>query len=127
MDQNQFLVQVGKNISKYRREAGLTQAELASKINVGVPFISRVERGEKSMKLYTFYKLAKALGVSPDMLMCSESTATQIGYVVHSIQDMSPAYLPGIREIFRSVQRILFALADDPPQETGEGDASHEP
>lgn len=125
MDQKQLLAQIGENISKYRREAGLTQAELASKINVGVPFISRVERGEKSMKLYTLYKLADALGVSCDMLMYPVSSSVYINEIIHLLQGRSTTYLAGIVEMVRSCEKIFVALSDMPLQETGEEDASH--
>lgn len=52
---------VGKNVTKYRKAAGLSQAALAEHIGVSVPFLSRVERGQKLMKLTTLLAIAQAL------------------------------------------------------------------
>ncbi|MDE6455031.1 MAG: helix-turn-helix domain-containing protein, partial [Dysosmobacter sp.] len=40
-------VLVGRNIQRFRKDAGMTQAQLAEKINVSTAFVSRMERGEK--------------------------------------------------------------------------------
>ena len=53
MNKNQLTNLIGRNICKYREKSGMTQAQLAEKIGVGTPYISRIERGEKSMKIYT--------------------------------------------------------------------------
>ena len=55
---------IGSNITKYREQAGLTQAQLAELINVTPVFVSRVERGQKMMKVATLYATAQALRVS---------------------------------------------------------------
>ena len=52
---------VGNNIAKYRTVAGLTQAQLAERIGVSIPFLSRMERGQKLMKLQTLCAIAQAL------------------------------------------------------------------
>ena len=57
---------MGANIAKYREAAGLTQAALAEKIGISTAFVSRVERGQKKMKVETLYATTKALNVSVD-------------------------------------------------------------
>ena len=57
---------IGRNIARYREVAGLTQATLAEKIGISTAFVSRVERGQKRMKVETLYATAKALNVSVD-------------------------------------------------------------
>ena len=44
-------VTIGNNIAKYRNLANMTQEQLAEKIGVSTAFISRVERGQKMMKV----------------------------------------------------------------------------
>ena len=60
---------IGKNIARYREAAGLTQATLAEKIGISTAFVSRVERGQKKMKVETLYATAKVLNVSVDALL----------------------------------------------------------
>ena len=62
--------QVAKNIKKYRKEAGLTQAELAEAIGVSHEFIRRIEskKGKKTFSFQTLWNISKVLNVSLDDL-----------------------------------------------------------
>ena len=55
---------VAKNLREYREKAGLTQAELAKKINIAQSMIAHIERGAKSPTLFLAEELANALGIS---------------------------------------------------------------
>jgi transcriptional regulator with XRE-family HTH domain len=54
---------LGSRVKRLRKAKGLTQAELAEKVNVSRAFITLVEAAEKTPSLDTCYRLAKALGV----------------------------------------------------------------
>ena len=55
--------QCGEVIATMRREAGLTQVELAARLRVTQSFISKVENGERSLRVYEQYAYARALGL----------------------------------------------------------------
>ncbi len=57
--------QIAMNIKKYRKEAGITQAELAEKVNVSHEFIRRIEskKGKKTFSIDTIYKISLALNI----------------------------------------------------------------
>ena len=58
--------QISKNIKKYRKEAGFTQAELAEKVGVSHEFIRRIEskKGRKTFTIDTIYKVSIALNIN---------------------------------------------------------------
>lgn len=62
--------QVAKNIKKYRKIAGITQAELAEAIGVSHEFIRRIEskKGKKTFSFQTLWNISKVLNVSLDKL-----------------------------------------------------------
>ena len=62
--------QVAMNIKKYRRMAGMTQAELAEAIGVSHEFVRRIEskKGKKTFSFQTIWNISKALNVSLDKL-----------------------------------------------------------
>ncbi len=62
--------QIARNIKKYRKEAGITQAELAEKIGVSHEFIRRNEsrKGKKSFSVDTVWKISVALDINPGKL-----------------------------------------------------------
>ena len=90
---------IGKNIKRYREKAHLTQAELAELVGVENAFISRVERGQKLMKLKTLLALAEALHVSADLLLYQESQSAQIHTLVLMLEGQSPEFIDSIGNV----------------------------
>lgn len=60
MDQP-ILKKLGKNIAKQRKVRGITQQELADKLETARAYIGHIEQGIKSPSLETVEKIAKAL------------------------------------------------------------------
>ncbi len=56
---------IGKNIKQFREKAGVTQSELAHKLNISVPMISQYENDKRNPKPETVRKIADALGILP--------------------------------------------------------------
>lgn len=52
-------------IAELQRAHGLTQGELASKLDVTIPWASRVERRDENLMVATLVKIANAIGVEP--------------------------------------------------------------
>lgn len=62
-------IQLGKRIKKLRRKAGLTQEQLAEKVNVSTTHIGLVETGKRRVSLKTLQKIASVLGVKVKELL----------------------------------------------------------
>lgn len=62
--------QISKNIKKYRKMAGITQAVLAERVGVSHEFIRRIEskKGVKSFSIDTIWKISLALNIEPGKL-----------------------------------------------------------
>ena len=52
-----------------RRDAGLTQVELATRLGRPQSFVSKVERGERRVDVVEFCEIAEALGHDPAELL----------------------------------------------------------
>ncbi|KQS57727.1 hypothetical protein ASG17_00820 [Brevundimonas sp. Leaf363] len=52
-----------------RRDAGLTQVELAGRLGRPQSFVSKVERGERRVDVVEFCEIAEALGKDPARLL----------------------------------------------------------
>lgn len=50
-----------------RKQAGMTQAQLADKIGADKSYISRVERGITVPSISTFYRMVSAMGLSVEL------------------------------------------------------------
>jgi transcriptional regulator with XRE-family HTH domain len=55
---------VGRNAARLRKEAGLTQEQLAERCGLSQQYISGLEQGRRNPTIVTLYELARALGVS---------------------------------------------------------------
>jgi len=59
---------LGKNIKILRARRGLSQADLAEKANISIPFLSNIERGIKYPQPDMLSKIVSALGVEVNEL-----------------------------------------------------------
>jgi transcriptional regulator with XRE-family HTH domain len=66
----------GKVFRQTRKEAGLTQEQVAHATDLDRSFISLIERGERQPTVRVVFKLAKAVGKSPsDLILLTETRA----------------------------------------------------
>lgn len=57
----------GQIIEEARKNANITQAELAERIGTNKSYISRVETGRTEPKVSTFYRIIAALGLTVEL------------------------------------------------------------
>ena len=69
MEWQEFYSAVGSRIRACRKAQNLSQKELANRINKTYACISKYERGEISIDLFTLYEIAMALGIEPQYLI----------------------------------------------------------
>lgn len=58
---SEFYVKLGQNIKHRRKELGLTQQELADKMNISLNFMGKIEVAFSKPSLDTLIELANAL------------------------------------------------------------------
>lgn len=65
---------LGNNIRSKRKEEGLSQEELAARMDVDQAYISRLEAGELNPTIMTIWDASQALGTTPDVLLVDGSS-----------------------------------------------------
>ena len=65
----EYLQVFGKRVRELRKERGLSQVELASKVGIDRSYMGFLERGERNPSLEMIAKIAEALSVTPDELL----------------------------------------------------------
>ncbi len=68
---------VGERIKKRRQELGWTQDQLARKAGISKSFLSDLENGKRSVSANNLLDIARALGVSLDLLMTGAASQDQ--------------------------------------------------
>lgn len=69
MDDEQVKQRIGSNIAFYRKRSGLTQAQLADKLNYSDKAVSKWERGESIPDVLTMIQIAGQFQVTVDALL----------------------------------------------------------
>lgn len=68
MEKHPDLVALGKRIRALRKEAKLTQEELAERAGLSANYVGEIERGERNPSALALFALARGLGVQPGTL-----------------------------------------------------------
>ena len=62
-------MEFGQRIKEERNRMGLTQEELALRLNIGYEHMNKIERGKRGCSIDILLNLADILGVSTDYLL----------------------------------------------------------
>jgi transcriptional regulator with XRE-family HTH domain len=101
MTEKPLEVIIGEKIAKYRNMAGLTQNQLAEHVGISTAFVSRVERGQKMMKVSTLCAVANALNVSCDALLNEDVAEGHVENISRLLANQPDTYIDGIEKLIR--------------------------
>lgn len=81
---------IGSVIRKYRKEAGLTQEEMANRLGVTTPAVNKWENGNSNPDIELLAPIARLLHISLDTLMSfhEELTLSEIGGIIREMDKM---------------------------------------
>ena len=68
-DDKMITEKVGSLIAKARKSKGISQAELAKKVNISQAMICTYEQGARRIPITQFIKIAEAIGISPGKIL----------------------------------------------------------
>ena len=68
---------LSRNIKLFRVHSGLSQADLAEKTGISVPYLGAVERGDKWPGPAVLAEIARSLGVEPHDLLKPEGASSR--------------------------------------------------
>ena len=74
MTEQELRAILSANLKRYRNYRKFSQAELAEKLGISIPFLSDVENSRKWISPATLVKFADVLGIEPHELLKPEET-----------------------------------------------------
>jgi len=93
MYKNELLVatKIGEIIAKKRKQAGLTQEQVAERLGVGNEAISRIERGKVVPTVLRLYEIAEVFdcGIETFFIEGSGRATDQVEYVLELLAPLS--------------------------------------
>ena len=68
---------------------GLTQEQLADKMDVSIQMVSNLERGNKSIRIENLIKLSEILNISTDYILTGKETAEDMQVLIEQMTSLS--------------------------------------
>ena len=85
--------ELGKRIKAARLDAGMTQEQLAERVNLSSGHCAHVERGTTKVSLSALVSIANVLGTTPDMLLIDnnyKAAPLLLSEAQHLFEDCDP-------------------------------------
>jgi transcriptional regulator with XRE-family HTH domain len=96
---------LSQNIKFFRHCRGFSQAELAEKANLSIPFLSQIEQGNKWPLSDSFTKIAEALNVEVwELFKTDKNTEDNIKFVLHLKSDVKNRFSKMVDELFKNYE-----------------------
>jgi transcriptional regulator with XRE-family HTH domain len=93
---------LGKNIKIFRARRGLSQADLAEKADISIPFLSNIERGIKYPQPEMLAKIVNTLGVEVNELFTVNLASVESSDLLsHLSEDMTKNVNLAMVEVFK--------------------------
>lgn len=102
---------VGKRIQDTRKAIGMTQADLADKLNISVSHMSSIETGRANFGVETLMKITEILKVSADSLLRTdipEVSAIYAGDLDTLLKDCTAEEIESIMTMLRQMKAALI-------------------
>ena len=97
---------IGERLKKARLEQGLTQENLAEKLDLSVAFLSRVERGNTHINLTRLSEICSLLEVSEgEILNGSSSTASD--YMQSDFNELLKKCSPEKQKLIYNIAKVI--------------------
>lgn len=97
---------IGSRLKNARIESGLTQQELAEKINVSIAFISRIERGSSHINLKRLSEICSILGTSEGSILNGVSDSN-VEYLYSEFNDLLKKCSPEKQKLIYKVSKLI--------------------
>ena len=97
---------IAGNIAFYRKRAGMTQRQLAERINCSPTYLSRVECGDRGVSIAMLIKISEALDVSCDALLKETGYDAGVQNICLLLSDCPEPFIAQVEEIVRIMKNI---------------------
>ncbi len=118
-EKNALHIQIGKQISRLRREKKWTQEQLAELLNISIKHCSAVERGKSALSMEKMIMLCELFDVSLDFLIgWDDNSATTCvpKFIRDMFQNASPQMRENLIELFKVLQHFTDTKAQTDAQ-----------
>lgn len=84
-----FLVEMGTRLAARRKQLGITQENLAEKMNVSIQMISNMEQGKKAIRPDNLVKICSLLEISTDYALTGVKSQNETNALAEKIKKLN--------------------------------------
>lgn len=109
-------VKIGQRIREVRRERKWNQTELAYRAGINSSYLSHIETAKTKLSLAVIVKIANALSVSVDKLLCDNLEEAKHVYddkIARELADCDTAELQAFLEIIKTTKATFRKIRKD--------------
>ena len=99
---------IGKRIRDIRLEKKLTQEDLALRMNVSIPYLSRVEKGSAHLNLVRLNQICRILNVTEGYLL-NGASLNNSQYLTREFSDLLKTVSPETERLIYEVAKLIAA------------------
>jgi transcriptional regulator with XRE-family HTH domain len=104
-------MQLGEKVSLMRTLKGLTQEDMAAKLNMSVTGYAKIERGETKLQNPRLEKIAEALGIElKDLLNFDEKNIFSASFHDQCLQHSQNIYINSAIELTQELEKMRVML-----------------
>lgn len=100
---------IGERIKCKRQEKGITQEQLAEKMDLSVAYLSRVERGKSSINLKRLVEMSELLGINVSELITGTNPKTEI-YLDKEMKNVLEKCTPEKQRLIYHIAKIIAGI-----------------
>ena len=99
---------LGKRVRKIREDRGLKQADLAGMVSISASCITRLERGESMVSVFTLREIARALEVPASWIMEGQAPAGEdrIERLAAGLRQLPPGRREKLLGVFEEILEL---------------------
>ena len=97
---------IGERLKKARKDKGLTQEELAEKLDISIAFLSRVERGSSKVNLKRLTQICEILGITEGEILTGVSSKSQ-NYLDSEFSVLLKNCTPEKQKLIYDIARVI--------------------
>lgn len=100
--------EIGQRIRKYRKAKGLSQEELAERVNISTTHMSHIETGNTKLSLPVLVDIAAALDVrTDDLLHASSATSSDMDEIAAVLSRCTARQSKVITDIVKATKQSM--------------------
>jgi transcriptional regulator with XRE-family HTH domain len=104
----------GSNLKRYRNYRKFSQAELAERLDISIPFLSDVENGRKWFSPMTLVKFASVLNIEPYELFKPENILSP--EITTALTNWSNDIVEAVGQAVKDIQTCYLTQANLPSE-----------